>query len=85
MSVGGKIIEMRPMTITAGDYPGKPTKVVRLWCMDPRNGDEVAVYAEPAEIMPKLGDEVWWQSGRIYFDGDRRSLRKIAFSFTPKP
>lgn len=87
MSVGGKIIDIREMTITAGDYPGKPTRVKRLWCLDARNGynDETCVYAEwyPDGTGPKLGDEVWWQSGKIFFDGGRQYLRKVAYSFSP--
>jgi hypothetical protein len=77
---------MRSMRIVAGEYPGKLTNVVRLWVRDIRcdRDDECAVYAEPAEIMPKLGEEIWWQSGRIMFDNDKRSLRKIAYSFDPR-
>lgn len=81
--VGGRIIEIQPMRIIAGPYPGKLTDVVRLWVHNDPD-DELAVYAEPAEIMPVLGDEIWWQSGRIYFDKDRRSLRKVGYSFDPR-
>lgn len=81
--VGGRIIEMMPMRILAGTYPGRLVDVVRLWVHNEPN-DECAVYAEPAEIMPQLGDEVWWQSGRIYFDNDKRSLRKVGYSFNPR-
>jgi len=83
--VGGKIIEMRPMTIMAGDYPGKPTYVIRLWCVSTKNADEAAVYARLEDVMPQVGDEIWWQAGHIYFDGDKRSLRKVAYSFDPRP
>ena len=81
--VGGRIIEIRPMQIVAGAYPGKPTDVVRLWVHNDPD-DECAVFAEPADIMPRLGEEIWWQSGRIYFDQDRRSLRKVGYSFNPR-
>ena len=73
--VGGKIIEMRPMT----------TYVIRLWCVSTKNADETAVYARLEDVMPQVGDEIWWQAGRIYFDGDKRSLRKVAYSFDPRP
>lgn len=87
VSVGGKIIEIREMTITAGDYSGKPTRVKRLWCLDARNGynDETCVYAEwyLDGNGPKLGEEVWWQSGKIFFNNDSRTVRKVAYSFKP--
>lgn len=84
MSVGGRLIEILPMRL-----PESGRDVVRLWVVDrPYSpggiGDETCVYAEPAEIMPKLGEVVWWQSGRIYFDQDRRELKKVGFSF-PAP
>jgi len=69
--VGGKIIEAKSFRGTT-----------RFWCVD-RDGDECAVLAEdPSDgIMPKIYDDIWWQSGRIYFDNDMRSLRKIGNSF----
>ena len=84
MSVGGHIIEIQPMVITAGSHPGVPTPVKRLWCMD-RSGDETCVYAEDygAGDGPVVGDEVWWQAGRIFFDQDRRTVRKVGYSFSP--
>jgi hypothetical protein len=81
--VGGRIIEIRPMTIKAGNFPGKLTEVVRLWVHNEPN-DECAVYAKIAEIMPSLGDEIWWQCGKIYFDKDRCSLIKVGYSFNPR-
>lgn len=74
--VGGKIIEIRRMRTEGGK------DVVRLWCVD--KFDECAVYAEPFEVGPKIGDSIWWQSGIIYFDGDRQTLRKVGFSFDPR-
>lgn len=76
MSVGGRLIEIRPMRHEGGD------DVLRLWVVD-RQGDETYVYAAPQDSVPKLGDEVWWQAGRIIFDGDRQTLRKVGFSFAP--
>lgn len=78
MSVGGRIIEIKPMTLRRDS--GAICNVVRFWCVD-RNGDETCVYAAPAEILPGLGDEIWWQSGKIYFDHDRQHLNKIGNSF----
>jgi len=61
--------------------------VVRLWCAGNRRGelyDEIAVYAEPGPDMPKVGDKIWWQSGWIMFDRDRKKVRKIGNSFDPR-
>ena len=83
--VGGKLIEIRPMRIVAGPYPGREMDVVRLWVVDTTYADdELAVFAEPADVMPELGDTIWWQCGQIMFDGDRHTLRKIAYSFDPR-
>lgn len=72
--VGGKIIEIRH------DRADK----VRLWCMD-RDGDECAVYVKPgADGLPNLGDEIWWQSGKVYFNKDKSSAQKLGFSFDPR-
>mgnify|MGYP000872330229 CR=1 FL=1 len=82
--VGGRLIEIRPMRLESGK------DVVRLWCMDMRKGaptgDECAVYSETFEPEkgPKIGDNIWWQSGTIYYDGDRQTLRKVGFSFDPR-
>ena len=76
MSVGGRIIEIQPMRLMESG-----SDVVRLWVVD-RNGDETCVYAEPQTRMPALGEEVWWQSRRIYFDGDRQHLEKVGYSFS---
>ena len=56
--------------------------VSALWCVD-RYGDECAVDVEDAPAMPIPGDEVWWQSGKVYWDNDRRELRKIGYSYDP--
>lgn len=72
MMVGGWLIQIKETR------PG----VTQLWCAD-RNGDELAVDVETASAMPLLGDEVWWQSGWVYWDRDRRKLRKISNSYDP--
>lgn len=61
----------------------------RLWCMDRRNSDECAVFAdeeEAADVQP--GDRIWWQSGKIYWTRDgaftEREIRKIGYSFDPR-
>ena len=71
--VGGWIIEIAPVR------DGQS----RLWCVD-RNGDECAVNVENAPAMPLLGDEVWWQAGKVFWDGDRRQLRKVGYSYDPR-
>lgn len=75
MSVGGRLIEILPMTLDDGD------SVIRLWVVD-RQGDETCVYSEPQDVMPELGDDIWWQCGRIYFDRDRQHLKKVGYSFS---
>lgn len=75
--IGGRVIET-VMTFTPGGR-----LVRRLWVVDGQ--DELCVYAEPYEDGdgPAVRDAVWWQSGRIYFDNDKRSVRKVGFSFRP--
>lgn len=80
MSVGGRLIEIIPMRLEDGD------DVLRLWVVDRSSGspgfnDETCVYAKPQEKLPAIGDQVWWQSGKIYFDGDCQHLVKIGYSF----
>ena len=82
MSVGGKLIETVPTRLEDGRL------VVRLWVIATNAGgpgvhDELCVYAEPQDDLPSLGDNVWWQGGKIYFDGERRHLRKLGYSFSP--
>jgi hypothetical protein len=80
MSVGGRLIEILPMRLEDG------RDVLRLWVVDCPHGapgfnDETCVYVEPQESLPAIGDQVWWQAGRIYFDGDRQHLVKVGYSF----
>ncbi len=70
--VGGRIIQIEEKR------PG----VTQLWCVN--GGDECAVDVETAPAMPLLGDEVWWQSGKVYWDRDRRELRKVGYSYDPR-
>jgi hypothetical protein len=70
VSVGGRVIEVAPH----GD------QLVRIWVVDSW-GTETCVLAVPDDVMPGLGDEVWWQAGEVLFDGDRRSLKKVGASF----
>jgi len=76
--VGGTVIEARHMRTEGG------RNVIRLWCVDKM--DECAVYAaiDGADGVPIVGDRIWWQSGIIYFDGDRRTARKVGYSFDPR-
>lgn len=72
MSVGGWIIESRPLE----------NGLVLLWVVD-NHGTETAVKVKPGLVMPGLGTEIWWQSGWVYFDRDRRKLEKVGYSFDP--
>lgn len=86
--VGGTIIEAKLMKAH-----GSGRDVLRLWCVDQRNGDECAVYAEPYigqnVNLPEVGDEIWWQGGTIYWSDRERTfvdspIPKIGFSFDPR-
>ena len=76
--VGGRVIEVKPHRLESG------RDVIRLWCVD--GWDECAVYSEPyaPDDGPKIGENIWWQSGQIMFDGDKRTVRKVGFSFDPR-
>jgi hypothetical protein len=78
MSVGGKIIEKRLMTIDG-------TEVLRYLVMHEYRPDwfeETYVYAKRAEEEPKLGEAIWWQAGTIYFgQNDSKRLAKVGYSF----
>ena len=79
MSVGGRIIEMRRVTQRDADNPDFARDAWRIWVVD-RNGVETIVFAKPQDDMPKLGDEIWWQSRRIFFDGDKKFMHKLGYS-----
>lgn len=74
--IGGRLIEITEIS------PG----VTRLWCVGTgcEEWDECAVHVETAPEMPRLGDMIWWQGGKVYWDQDRRHLRKIGFSYDPR-
>ena len=69
--VGGKIIEIK-----------NEGMISRLWCVD--GDDECAVMVQNAQIMPEVGDAIWWQAGMIYFNDDKCGLTKIGNSFDPR-
>lgn len=85
MSVGGHIIEIRPHTLIEDGKVILRPRCVRIWVMDRQSQDESIVYAEVRDDgeMPKLGEEIWWSSGNIFFDNDRKTLKKIAYSHAP--
>lgn len=76
MSVGGNIIEMEPVTLESGD------KAIRLRVMDPTYQDETYVHAQPwpEGLGPAMGEMVWWQGGKIYFNRDQCWVRKLGNS-----
>ncbi len=73
MSVGGWIIQSED----------KSKYVTELWVVD-RDGTETCVAVETDLHMPQVGDEIWWQSGKVYWDGDRRELRKVGYTYDPQ-
>ena len=80
--IGGVVIEVME-AISRGRVP---KRVNRLWCVDKRNHDEICVLAEwyPPGSGPKVGESIWWQSQSIYYDGDRKQVRKVGLSYRPK-
>lgn len=70
--VGGRIIEKLAVS------PGN----TRLWCVDGQ--DECAVIVKNAELMPDLGEAIWWQGGKVFARDDRLVLEKVGFSFDPR-
>jgi hypothetical protein len=80
MSVGGKIVSNELFWLP---IEGKHPKAVRkLWCID-RHGDETAVFADPSAESLNIGEEIWWQSGKIYARNDTQTFHKIGYSFDP--
>jgi hypothetical protein len=79
MSVGGRLIEVAPHVLRDADDPSFRRDVIRLWCVD-SYGSEIVVYAEPTAELPRVGEEIWWQSGHIMFDRDRKRLTKVGYS-----
>lgn len=73
--VGGYIIQIT----------SKGNGVTQLWCVETKNvgATELAVDVKDAPAMPLVGDEVWWQAGKVYWDRDRRELEKVGYSYDP--
>jgi hypothetical protein len=76
--VGGKIIEIKPER-------GR----VRLWCLDAKHGDELAIYVAAIPPECSVGDGLWWQGQFAYWTPKDQHviddpLRKIGFSFDPR-
>lgn len=71
--VGGTLIEIAPARLDTG------RTVLRLWVIDPTYLDEMVVYAEPFDHDdgPDVGETIWWQGDRIYYDSDRLFLKKV--------
>lgn len=58
--------------------------IARLWVVDRRTGDDCIVMADTSEEVPTIGDDVWWQAGRIYWGpDDKKQCRKVANSYPP--
>jgi hypothetical protein len=79
--VGGRIIEVYRQI-------GRPD--TRLWCFDPGNWDECAIYALIGDAHVKVGDDLWWQGSKAYWTPlDRHvtdhTFEKVGNSFDPRP
>lgn len=75
--VGGRLIEIAHLT-------GSNPAVYRLWCVDGNDECAVRVHVHPEDTLPELGQEVWWQSGKVYFNKDRNTLPKVGNSYDPR-
>lgn len=85
--MGGSIIEVRETVIRAyGEHPRKAVRVNRLWCVDRNTWEEACVFTPwyPPGEGPKVGDSIWWQSGLIFYDRDRKTVKKVGVSYRPK-
>lgn len=79
--IGGRLIEMSKVG------PG-----IRLWVTgsgrdgDSERFDECCVHVEdgPEVRSLKLGEEIWWQAGKVYARGETLVMRKIANSYDPR-
>lgn len=74
--VGGTLIEVSEIE------PG----VTRLWCIGTgcEQWDELAVNVATELKMPAPGDQIWWQGRIVFWDQDRRRLRRIGYSYDPR-
>lgn len=85
--IGGKVLEVAPDRLPSG------RDVFRIWALDPRTGDECAVWtSEDARCnLPLPGDNVWWQGKWIMWTPSDRSsnmtkarIPKVGYSFDPR-
>jgi hypothetical protein len=44
--------------------------------------DSTSKDGKPKEL-PRHGEDIWWQAGKIFFDHDRQQLVKVAYSHAP--
>lgn len=65
----------------------KGPDVTRLWCVEtPRDiwcVNECCVDVRNASEMPSVGDNIWWQAGKVYWDNDSKYLEKVGYSYKP--
>ena len=81
MSVGGRILEIKPHILRDQDDEFYKKNVLRIWVIDSTySNDETFIYAEPQKILPKIGENIWWQGKKIFFDNDKQHLTKIGYS-----
>lgn len=56
---------------------------VKLWVCSDEGEACVHVEDDRGIGLPHMGEIVWWQGGRVFFDRDRRSAKKLCPSHHP--
>lgn len=84
-ATGGKLLEALHVFV-----PGVFGHVVRLWVVhtydagDPTLAAESCVYVRHSDHLPRVGEQVWWYRGVVYYGECTKQLQKVGWSF-PAP
>lgn len=85
MSVGGKVVDVRPVSISKWWINTDDSK-------NPEFPNLCAIYVDPQGCPIMEGDSLWWQGGTAYWTPQERPfgvsdipLPKIGFSGVPEP
>lgn len=75
--IGGKIVSI--------GYIGNG--IFKLVCVGTgcESKDRISVNVKNPERLPEIGSSCWWQSGKVYCDGDTLILEKHGYSYDHGP